>query len=103
MAPAVQLGAPLTLRELQCVVGAAMGMHNRDIGKRLFISEDTVKTHFRRALRKLGAKDRAHAVTLSIAQRYLTVSPTGKVEPGERHPWHPGNTPDIPTQTRESA
>ena len=33
-----------------------------EIGRELFVSEDTVKTHARRLFRKLGARDRAHAV-----------------------------------------
>lgn len=35
---------------------------NAEIGRELFVSEDTVKTHARRLFRKLGARDRAHAV-----------------------------------------
>ncbi|RQX28532.1 helix-turn-helix transcriptional regulator, partial [Micromonospora chalcea] len=51
-----------TERELQVLLGMAEGKSNAEIGRELFVSEDTVKTHARRLFRKLGARDRAHAV-----------------------------------------
>jgi DNA-binding NarL/FixJ family response regulator len=59
--PAVRPPA-LTERELQVLRGMADGKSNAEIGRELFVSEDTVKTHARRLFRKLGARDRAHAV-----------------------------------------
>ncbi|MEH1054411.1 helix-turn-helix transcriptional regulator [Micromonospora sp. CPCC 206171] len=71
-APTGRRGAPgarsgrgavgLTERELQVLLGMAEGKSNAEIGRELFVSEDTVKTHARRLFRKLGARDRAHAV-----------------------------------------
>ncbi|MDO3702502.1 helix-turn-helix transcriptional regulator [Micromonospora sp. C28SCA-DRY-2] len=71
-APEPRRGAPanrsnrapvgLTERELQVLLGMAEGKSNAEIGRELFVSEDTVKTHARRLFRKLGARDRAHAV-----------------------------------------
>ena len=55
-------GVTLTERELQVLLGMAEGKSNAEIGRELFVSEDTVKTHARRLFRKLGARDRAHAV-----------------------------------------
>ncbi|MFC7544922.1 LuxR C-terminal-related transcriptional regulator [Plantactinospora sp. GCM10030261] len=52
----------LTEREMQVLIGMADGKSNAEIGRELFVSEDTVKTHARRLFRKLGARDRAHAV-----------------------------------------
>jgi DNA-binding NarL/FixJ family response regulator len=52
----------LTERELQVLRGMADGKSNAEIGRDLYVSEDTVKTHARRLFRKLGARDRAHAV-----------------------------------------
>jgi DNA-binding NarL/FixJ family response regulator len=52
----------LTQRELQVLVGMTEGKSNGEIGKELFLSEDTVKTHARRLFRKLGVNDRAQAV-----------------------------------------
>jgi DNA-binding NarL/FixJ family response regulator len=64
VADAAPAGRRLTLteRELQVLRGMADGKSNAEIGRELFVSEDTVKTHARRLFRKLGARDRAHAV-----------------------------------------
>lgn len=59
-------------RELQVLVGISFGHTNRQIGNRLFISEDTVKTHARRLFRKLGVTDRAHAVRVGLELGILT-------------------------------
>jgi DNA-binding NarL/FixJ family response regulator len=52
----------LTERELQVLRRMADGKSNAEIGRDLYVSEDTVKTHARRLFRKLGVRDRAHAV-----------------------------------------
>lgn len=52
----------LTEREAQVLRAMADGKSNAEIGRELYLSEDTVKTHARRIFRKLGARDRAHAV-----------------------------------------
>jgi DNA-binding NarL/FixJ family response regulator len=52
----------LTERELQVLWAMSNGMSNGQIGRELFLSEDTIKTHARRIFRKLGVKDRAEAV-----------------------------------------
>lgn len=54
----------LTERELQVLTGMSRGGSNSEIGRELFLSEDTVKTHARRLFRKLGAADRAQAVAI---------------------------------------
>jgi len=56
----------LTERELQVLRGMAVGKSYAEIGRELFVSEDTVKTHARRLFRKLGARDRAHAVAAAF-------------------------------------
>jgi DNA-binding NarL/FixJ family response regulator len=56
----------LTERELQVLTGMSRGRSNAEIGKELFLSEDTVKTHARRLFRKLGAADRAQAVAVGF-------------------------------------
>jgi DNA-binding NarL/FixJ family response regulator len=52
----------LTQRELQVLTGMAGGKSNAQIGRELFLSEDTIKTHARRLFRKLEVGDRAQAV-----------------------------------------
>src|SRR5437763_1882213 len=56
-------GAPdLTERELQVLHGMSQGRSNAEIGRELYLSEDTIKTHARRLFRKMGVNDRAQAV-----------------------------------------
>lgn len=54
----------LSVREIQVLRLVAHGQKNANIGRALFVSEDTVKTHLRRAYGKLRANDRAHAVAI---------------------------------------
>jgi DNA-binding NarL/FixJ family response regulator len=42
------------------------GLVNREIGQRLFLSEETVKSHVRHLLAKLQARSRAHAVSVGF-------------------------------------
>jgi DNA-binding NarL/FixJ family response regulator len=56
----------LTEREMQVLAGMSRGRSNAEIGKELYLSEDTVKTHARRLFRKLGAADRAQAVAVGF-------------------------------------
>jgi len=52
----------LTEREMQVLHGMASGRSNAEIGRELYLSEDTIKTHARRLFRKMGVNDRAQAV-----------------------------------------
>ena len=56
----------LSARETEVLMLAGRGLTNAQIGRELFVSEDTVKTHARRLFRKLGAADRAHAVAIAL-------------------------------------
>jgi DNA-binding NarL/FixJ family response regulator len=49
---------------LEVVGHAAHGLTNREIGKKLFLSEETVKTHMRHILAKLRANNRTHAIAI---------------------------------------
>ncbi|PRY56185.1 MULTISPECIES: helix-turn-helix transcriptional regulator [Glycomyces] len=55
-------GSLLSNRELEVLWAMCEGMTNAEIGARLHVSEDTVKTHAKRMYGKLGARDRAQAV-----------------------------------------
>lgn len=56
----------LTPREAEILHCMSQGFNNAEIGERLFITEHTVKSHARRLYRKLGARDRAHAVACAL-------------------------------------
>ena len=57
-----QLG--ITARELEILELIAGGLSNREIAERLFVSENTVKTHSSRLFEKLSAKRRTQAVQI---------------------------------------
>jgi DNA-binding NarL/FixJ family response regulator len=63
--------APLSQRELEVLELIAQGSTNREAGKRLFISETTVKTHLLHVYAKLGVNDRAAAVATAFSRGYL--------------------------------
>jgi NarL family two-component system response regulator LiaR len=54
----------ITRRELEVLELIAQGMSNREIAGKLFVSQNTVKTHSSRVFDKLGAKRRTQAVQL---------------------------------------
>jgi DNA-binding CsgD family transcriptional regulator len=54
----------ITKRELEILELIAQGMSNREIAEKLFVSENTVKTHSSRLFDKLRAKRRTQAVQI---------------------------------------
>lgn len=62
-----RLGRPeATVRELEVLRLIAKGLGNKEIAAALGVSDETVKTHVSHVMQKLGAQDRAHAVTEAI-------------------------------------
>lgn len=59
----------LSSREFDVLAEMIKGLDNTTIGHHLFISNDTVKTHVKAILRKLGAKDRAQVVAMVLSGR----------------------------------
>jgi len=66
--------AVLTARETQVLALVGEGRTNADIGRELFISEATVKTHLIRVFTKLGVDDRTAAVTVAMRRGLLPTS-----------------------------
>jgi DNA-binding NarL/FixJ family response regulator len=62
-APAEEALSP---RELEILQAVARGLSNKEIGRRLYVSEATVKTHLLRIFGKLGVDDRTAAVTVAL-------------------------------------
>jgi DNA-binding CsgD family transcriptional regulator len=56
----------LTAREREVVQAVAEGATTSEIAERLFISPTTVDTHVRKAMLRLGAKNRAHLIALAL-------------------------------------
>jgi DNA-binding NarL/FixJ family response regulator len=56
----------LSERESEALVLLAQGLRNRQIGQVLYVSEDTVKTHLKRAYRKLDVANRAQATSVVL-------------------------------------
>jgi DNA-binding NarL/FixJ family response regulator len=63
----------LTPREIQVLELVAAGNSNKVVADRLEITEDTVKSHVRSILNKLGANDRTHAVTIALRRGFLDI------------------------------
>jgi DNA-binding NarL/FixJ family response regulator len=65
--------AALTPREIEVLQQVAGGNRNRDIGERLFISEETVKVHIKHLIYKLGAKDRTQAFAIAVRRGIIQI------------------------------
>jgi len=63
----------LSDREVDILRHTAGGNRNRDIGRKLFISEETVKVHLRHIMEKLGARDHTQAVTIAARRGFITL------------------------------
>ncbi len=62
--PGSEMG--ITQRESEVLRAIVDGLNNRAVAEKLFISEDTVKTHVRSIFRKLSVTDRSQAVALAL-------------------------------------
>lgn len=63
----------LTAREIEVLQLMAEGATNKDIGKRLFISEKTVKNHINNIFRKMDVADRTQAVLDAIRKNWVEI------------------------------
>ncbi|MDR7612957.1 MAG: response regulator transcription factor [Armatimonadota bacterium] len=76
----------LTEREVEILRLVASGLSDREIGKRLFLSEATVKTHLKATYRKLRVRNRAQAAVLAALAGLLSppsVPPASSAEADE--------------------
>jgi DNA-binding NarL/FixJ family response regulator len=70
-APLRELEQEPTMREIEVLQLISEGLVNREIGQRLFLSEETVKSHVRHLLAKLQARSRAHAVAIGFRRSLI--------------------------------
>ena len=66
--------AVLTRREQEVLALVAEGMTNREVGKRLFISEKTASVHLSNLMTKLNVSSRTEAVTVAQRRGLLDVT-----------------------------
>ena len=69
--PMRELEQEPTNREIEVLQLISEGLVNREIGQRLFLSEETVKSHVRHLLAKLQARSRAHAVAIGFRRNLV--------------------------------
>lgn len=62
---------PLTTREIDVLRHVTGRNRNSDIARSLFISEETVKVHFKHIMEKLGANDRTHALAIAARRGFI--------------------------------
>jgi DNA-binding NarL/FixJ family response regulator len=67
-------GNVLSPREREILELLSQGLSGEDAAKRLFLSSETVRTHVRNAMTKLGAATRVHAVALALQRGEITAS-----------------------------
>ena len=79
-----EAGGP-SAREREILQLLAVGLTGEEVAERLVLSATTVQTHIRNAMRKLGARTRVEAITLSLAHGYIDL---------------PAAVPDDPSQHR---
>ena len=70
--PLRELEQEPTMREIEVLQLISDGLVNREIGQRLFLSEETVKSHVRHLLAKLQARSRAHAVAIGFRRGLIS-------------------------------
>jgi DNA-binding CsgD family transcriptional regulator len=64
-------GLHLTDREREVLTLLAQGLQLEEIGQRLGIGAETVRTHVRNATDRLGASNRTHAVAIAIRHKLI--------------------------------
>jgi DNA-binding CsgD family transcriptional regulator len=65
------LGRGLTNRELQILAYCARGFTEKEVAIRLEISPNTVRVHLENVKRKMGARNKVHAVALAISENLI--------------------------------
>jgi len=75
---ATQRAPSLSKRERQIIDLLAQGLTGEQVAERLVLSSETVKTHIRNAMTKLGASTRVHAIAIALREGMIQ-PPSGNV------------------------
>jgi DNA-binding CsgD family transcriptional regulator len=89
-------GGPLSTREREILGLLAGGVSGAQIAESLVLSPETVRTHIRNAMAKLGATSRAQAVALAVKRQ--EIEPHAEVANGQ-----PGHSAPAPTPVAGSS
>ena len=65
----------LSVRELAVLRRVAAGTSNKRVAAQLGLSEETIKSHMKNIMAKLGANDRTHAVTIALGRGVIDLRP----------------------------
>jgi len=63
----------ITTREYEILILLSRGFSSKEIGKRIFITEDTVNTHRKKLLLKLNAANSAELVRIAFEKGLITL------------------------------
>ena len=74
-APPTRAERRITAREHDVLELVANGCSTAEIARELWITEDTVRTHVKRMMVRLGARTRAHLVAIAFREQLWTASP----------------------------
>ncbi len=63
----------LTAREIEILSYLILGLSNKNIGEKLYLSPETIKTHVGNIVAKMHARDRTHAAVLGLASGLVSL------------------------------
>lgn len=66
-------GRQLSAHQINIIGLAAQGLSNKEIGQRLYLRENTIKTHLYRAYAQTGARNRAHLVAMAMSKGLIPI------------------------------
>jgi DNA-binding CsgD family transcriptional regulator len=72
--PVVRRTVRLSSAELSVLRELARGQRTDDIASQFFVSPHTVRSHVKNSMRKLGARNRAHAVAIALSEGAIEYS-----------------------------
>jgi DNA-binding NarL/FixJ family response regulator len=75
-----EMFSPLSTREMEILQLIARGASNKEIGRELSISRQTVKNHMSSILRKLAVNDRTQAAVLALRRGWIRLEDTKPLE-----------------------